>query len=234
MDTTSLFSHERALLTDEDEKTARAQLSSWITDFFGDVGIKQLLGEADRSVAENVVFEVALNAHRHEGTRAFRIFSQSNNIALHYESNTYYGLEELMAEARGRGGFDSLEMLETETQGRVNLNYRASSGHSQWICSVARLGYADDPCAINLHDMTDVELEIFKSDCVGCTQVHVHGHLHDHSSDNWVTARYVKQLVDEGYQVVVHSKPGPMAKHLRKTITDMLDGRENFELSVHA
>jgi hypothetical protein len=232
--TTTLFTHEQRLVTDHNEKSAKAQITDWLSDFFDDVGAKQVFTPADRLVAENVVFEMILNAHRHEGVRAFQIMSQPNTISVEYTSSTQYGLADLMAESSGRGGVDSVEMLEDETQGRVILNFQAFEQTSRWICSFVKLGYSNDPCAINLHGKSDLQLQVFKSACEGCTQVHVHGHLHDHSSDNWVTARYVKELIDEGHQVVVHSKPGPLARHLRRTIEEVLKGRGQFELSEHA
>jgi hypothetical protein len=221
-------------LAPDDEGLAKEKLTRWISDFLADVGARQVLTKSDRVVVENVLFEMILNAHRHEGIRMFQISSKLRTITIEYGSVTGYGLTALMSESEGWGGADAVHMLEGETQGRISLNYQFSGKKSRWICSAAQLGYSDDPCAINLRGSTDKELEIFKSKCEGCTQVHVHGHLDDHSSDNWVTARYVKELVDEGYQVVVHSMPGPMARHLKKTILDVLGGRGNFEISEHA
>ncbi|WP_284990235.1 hypothetical protein [Arthrobacter sp. efr-133-TYG-120] len=232
--TTTLFAHEQRLATDDNERAAKAQITDWLSDFFDDVGAKQVFTHADRLVAENALFEMILNAHRHEGVRQFQITSQPNTISVGYTSSTQYGLVDLMAESSGRGGVDAVEMLEDETQGRVILNFQSIDQISRWICSVVKLGYSDDPCAINLHGKDELQLQIFKTACEGCAQVHVHGHLNDHSSDNWVTARYVEELIDEGHHVVVHSKPGPLAKHLRRTIEEVLKGRGDFELSEHA
>jgi hypothetical protein len=232
--TTTLFAHEQRLVTDHDENLAKAQITGWLLDFFDDVGAKHVFTHEDRLVAENVLFEMILNAHRHEGVRTFQITSKPNTISVEYTSSTQYGLADLLAESSGRGGVDSVDMLEHETQGRVILNFQAVDQTSRWICSAVKLGYSDDPCAINLHGKNELQLRIFKSACEGCTQVHVHGHLKDHTSDNWVTARYVGELIDEGHHVVVHSKPGPLARHLRRTIEETLKGRGDFELSEHA
>lgn len=232
--TTTLFNHQQKLVVVDQEDLAKERITEWLTDFFDDVGAKHLFSGDDREVAENVVFEVILNAHRHEGVREFSIQSSSTTIAVEYESATQYGLEELMVETNGNGGFDSVEMLEQETQGRVILNFQAIDQRSRWICSAVKLGYSDDPCAINLNGKDEVQLNIFRLECTGCTVVHVHGHLKDHSSDNWVTARYVKELIDDGHQVIVHSRPGPLARHLRRTIEDVVKTYDGFEISEHA
>ncbi|NDL61053.1 hypothetical protein [Phytoactinopolyspora mesophila] len=228
------FAHEQTIGTPDDETEAKARIGALTREFLADVGVSQVLTRTDCVVAENVIFELLLNAHRYEGVRTFRIVSSSASVSVEYTSLTGYGLESLMEETRGHGGVDAVKMLADETQGRVQLNFRFSEQTSHWICSAVQLGYSDDPCAINLRDSDEHEREIFTSDCAGCESVHVHGHLNDHTSDNWVTARYVKQLIDQGVQVVVHSVPGPMARHLRTTIQAVLDGSEGFEMSEHA
>ncbi|MHA7287716.1 hypothetical protein ACX80I_15700 [Arthrobacter sp. MDT3-44] len=232
--TTLLFSHRKSIATFADERATKNLIAQILSDFFDDIGAGHVFTEEDLVIAENVIFEVILNAHRHEGVRFFTINSRANTITCEYQSTTQYGLADLLTESSGRGGYDSVKMLEGETQGRVTLNHQAVDQLSRWICSAVKLGYANDPCAINLHDKDETQLKIFKASCEGCAQVHVHGHLYDHASDNWVTARYVKELIDEGHQVIVHTKPGPLANHLRRTIEEVLAGSGDFQISEHA
>ncbi|WKK70477.1 hypothetical protein Q0F99_11435 [Rathayibacter oskolensis] len=104
----------------------------------------------------------------------------------------------------------------------MQLNFQREDNLSRWTVSVSRLGIADDACSINLSDSNMGMLEEFKLESKGCEVVHLHGHLHDSASDNYETARYVKELVETGARVVVHTAPGPLADHLRQKINDVL------------
>jgi hypothetical protein len=228
------FPYQQGVALSDDEPSARGEIHESLSQFLDDVGVKDVLTPDDGDVASNLLYEMVLNAHRHEGARYFDLWSEAGFVTARYSSDSGFGLAELLDQAGGRGGYDAAEMLESETEGRVQLNFRRSGTASEWLVSRIKLGYSADPCAINLRDSSGDELEVFVGACVGCETVHVHGHLFDHTSDNWVTARYVKQLVDTGNQVVVHSKPGPLARHLERTIREVLSEDQDVRISVHA
>lgn len=229
----SFIPYEDVLVLSEDEDLVSISLKTFIQGFVGDVGAPDVLRQDDVALVSNVLYEVFLNAYQHEGVRHVGLESGSEQIMASYSSSSGYGLAQLLGEDVGRGGFDAVEMLADETQGRVTLNFRAAVNESDWIFTLMRLGFSEDPCAINLRGRTPAQRALFVSECSGCETVHVHGHLHDYSSDNWATARYVKELVDGGYRVVVHSKPGPLARHLQRTIREVLEDGQNFDLVEH-
>ncbi len=232
-ETDHLFTHAAALTTPDDETAAKKQIDTWVRHFFADVGAKRVFTSDDRKLSENFAYEMALNAHRHEGIRTFRFRSQKTGVAVEYVSTSGYGLSELMSSPTPRGGVAAVELIKELTQGRLSINFQSIDGINRWILTVLKLGMSDDPCSVNLNEKTETQLAIFRSGCEGCAEVHVHGHLNDHTSDNFVTARYVQSLVDDGHKVVVHSASGPLARHLEKTIKKNLRGQGTFELSEH-
>lgn len=212
---------------------AGSGVKSDVRDFFEDVGAGTVMAPDDLQWAAATFIEVAANAIRDEAPAGLTLESRGNSIELRYPSKTAFGLADLVDHEHGRGGRDAVAQLESVTDGRMEINYAHRDGESVWILSLRRLGMADDPCSINL-DTSDEDVRIlFLSSCEDCERVNVYGSVHDSMSDNWVTARYVKELIDAGASVVVHAPPGGLAERLRRTIGQLLAESDKFELSIH-
>jgi len=215
------------------KRSASLLMKKDVRQFLADVGALEVLRREDAEWSELTIIELAYNAARYEGVKKMTLRSNLNSLELEYEYSKPFGLAELIAE-EGHGGYDAVTSLEDITDGRLALNYSKSRGLSTWILSRQRLGRSNDPCSINLAGSSKAMRVEFLNSSLNCEQVNVYGTLHDSLSDNWVTARYVKELINKGSSVVLHAQPGHVAQHLRRTIESILEGQDGVVISEHA
>ena len=188
-----------------------------IQDFFDDVASGEVMRDADRQWSAALVYELARNARQHEGVRWMTLASYERSIELRYASSSRYGLDRLLGETSGRGGFDAVRDLEEVTEGRVHVVDRLDGATSRFILTAPALGVADHPCAIDLSSSSREALLEFVRE-TSCAVVHVHGDRFASLSDNYDTVACVKALLEGGHRVVVHARHGPVAQHLRDKI----------------
>lgn len=212
---------------------ADAEMKSDIRVFFEDVGAGIVIADRDYEWASATFIELAHNAARYEAPGRMTLEARPHSLELRYPSKSGFGLADLLDVDDGEGGSDAVTEFDEVTDGRIELNYLCRDGESIWILTHRGLGRTDDPCSIDLDNTDTVGQIVFLTTCRDCEHVNMHVSRQDSLSDNWKTARYVKEVIDLGRPVTVHAPPGAVADHLRRTLTKVLGGSDTFQISEH-